>query len=341
MTDKPYLEFRVDKSVGTERGYDGDSVGITFAENGKAHSVVSHGVARALTTFCDHDVGVVTLGYYPGARWKQARQVVSGDGCSPTLTAEMGGHGNNFVHVFGEYGLSDAMQRYIVSQDDKYIGGKNVLNPNIAKAITTREGNTRADASTYLSPDCPDDCEIVAGDDGYPIPSEDIVIGTVSAPSFNEMTGRVHSTDGVSPAVRTFCGGGQETKIADPEVTLLGGVGEMKSNGGTQYYEQDRVYDSEAVATSIPAERSFHPNYKTRLRIRKLTEDECYRLMGFEESDSEACHDAGQSKSSIYHQAGDSIVSTVLVGIFGSLLGIDHRPVIREYAEKLHKEVLK
>ena len=142
------------------------------------------------------------------------------------------------------------------------------------------------------------------------------------------------------------------------DVTLLGGLGEKKSNGVTQWYMQLRVYDMRAVAVAIPAEQSFHPYYGwrkgkmesehknesenkgCRLRIRKLTEGECYRLMGFEEKDTEACREAGQSASNIYHQAGDSIVTTVLVGIFGELIGVDPRPVIEEYADKLHEETL-
>lgn len=161
--------------------------------------------------------------------------------------------GKNEEMKKSKYELSDAMQKYIVSKDDKYIVGKNTLNPTIAKSVTTREGNTRADSSSYLSPDCPNDCEIVAGQEGYP-------------------------------------------KMADAE------------------------------------------NAK-RLRIRKLTESECYRLMGFEKKDTESCREAGQKASSIYHQAGDSIVTTVLVGIFGELLELDYQKAINQYADKLHNEV--
>lgn len=77
-----------------------------------------------------------------------------------------------------------------------------------------------------------------------------------------------------------------------------------------------------------------------KLRIRKITEAECYRFMGFEKKDYEACRDIGQSAASIYHQAGDSIVTTVLVGIFGELLGVDYRPIIERYADNLHVEVV-
>lgn len=45
---------------------------------------------------------VELLGYWPGKRWKQARAVFSGSGLSPTLTAEMGGHGSNYVYVAEE-----------------------------------------------------------------------------------------------------------------------------------------------------------------------------------------------------------------------------------------------
>lgn len=76
-----------------------------------------------------------------------------------------------------------------------------------------------------------------------------------------------------------------------------------------------------------------------KLTIRKLTEDECYRLMGFQQEDTQACREAGQSKANIYHQAGDSIVTTCLIAIFGELFGLDYVPVIEEYAKKLSKEV--
>lgn len=50
----------------------------------------------------------ILLGYWPGKRWKQARAVFGRGGLCPTLTAEMGGHGNNYVYVTeDEDGLQD------------------------------------------------------------------------------------------------------------------------------------------------------------------------------------------------------------------------------------------
>ena len=115
--------------------------------------------------------------------------------------------------------------------------------------------------------------------------------------------------------------------VVNDEVKLLGGIGEMKSNSGTQYYEQNRIYDSETVATSIPASPSFHPNYYTNLRIRKLTPKECMRLMGFQDKDTEAMYEVGLSNSAIYHCAGDSICVNVLIAIFAPLFDKDWRNI--------------
>lgn len=56
-----------------------------------------------------------------------------------------------------------------------------------------------------------------------------------------------------------------------------------------------------------------------QLRIRKLTPRECYRLMGFGDKAFDLAQ-ANQSNSSLYHQAGDSIVVNVLMAIFKELL---------------------
>ena len=34
---------------------------------------------------------------------------------------------------------------------------------------------------------------------------------------------------------------------------LVGGIGEKKSNGGSQWYQQNRIYDSNYVAMCLPA----------------------------------------------------------------------------------------
>lgn len=76
------------------------------------------------------------------------------------------------------------------------------------------------------------------------------------------------------------------------------------------------------------------------LRIRKLTPKECLALMAFERKDYQALRDIGQSDAQIYHECGDSIVVTCLMGIFGQMLFDEEtlKEKIENYADSL-KEV--
>lgn len=55
------------------------------------------------------------------------------------------------------------------------------------------------------------------------------------------------------------------------------------------------------------------------LRIRKLTPKECFRLMGFADSDFEKA-EAVNSNTQLYKQAGNSIVVPVVEGIMKALI---------------------
>ena len=69
------------------------------------------------------------------------------------------------------------------------------------------------------------------------------------------------------------------------------------------------------------------------LRIRKLIPFECLKLMGFTKQDYENMRKLGMSDSAIYHVAGDSIITTCLVGIFAPFVEKDHAPIIENYVE--------
>lgn len=280
----------------------------------------------------------------------------------------------------------------------------------------------------------------------------------------HDISRRYYDADGLAPTIPTSGGGHHEPKIAEPlvwdgfnqqiradstvvgtltkncgqdlkrngqgiiEPILVGGIGDKKSNGGTQYYQQDRVYDGSGTAMCHPANlptgsymytveepiafdeqnqyfrqdgcvgtlttdgsspkhnnrvieplnlkqqlcnelvasgllkeydvvnHSYtnglcgrNPNSRqnledyiestdgimpalttrpdimetmTNYRIRKLTPKECWRLMGVKDEDFERVA-RNQSNSSLYHLAGDSIITTVLMAIFGEMVGID------------------
>lgn len=65
-------------------------------------------------------------------------------------------------------------------------------------------------------------------------------------------------------------------------------------------------------------------NKKYRIRIRKLTPKECWRLMGFSDEDFRKA-EAVCSNSRLYMQAGNSIVVPVLEAIFKNM-----KPISKE-----------
>ena len=67
------------------------------------------------------------------------------------------------------------------------------------------------------------------------------------------------------------------------------------------------------------------PNHNTQrlfdgYRIRKLTPKECWRLMGFSDTDFDKAKSTGNSDTQLYKQAGNSIVVDVLMVILNNLL---------------------
>ena len=107
--------------------------------------------------------------------------------------------------------------------------------------------------------------------------------------------------------------------VKDDTPRVLGGIGEKKSNDGTQWYQQDRIYDDNV---SIAVTTSANPYYKNDLRIRKLTPRECGRLMCVKDEDITKML-KNQSDIGAYHCFGDSICVNVLMALFSQLLGID------------------
>ena len=96
------------------------------------------------------------------------------------------------------------------------------------------------------------------------------------------------------------------------------------------YGHGSRVHNESITLNTV--DRS---SVKQNLRIRKLTPCECIKLMGFERKDYESLVEYGLSDSAIYHCAGDSIVTTVLVGLFGTMTNKDYEQIIKDYVERI------
>lgn len=113
---------------------------------------------------------------------------------------------------------------------------------------------------------------------------------------------------------------GDKSQVVLADKTIcLNSKGGRNGVEGLQPSLKDRVYDSNGIATCCATSNFFMPNYTDGLRIRKLTEKECLKLMGFDDEDYEKIKSIGISRSQIYKQAGNSIVVNVLEAIFKEL----------------------
>ena len=98
-------------------------------------------------------------------------------------------------------------------------------------------------------------------------------------------------------------------------------------------HQQDLVITDEENARTLVCGSHNNSMHYTKtitndLRIRKLTPKECFRLMGVKDEDSNMLTDI--SNSTLYHLAGDSIVTTVLMAIFGELLETEWKEKVRK-----------
>lgn len=103
---------------------------------------------------------------------------------------------------------------------------------------------------------------------------------------------------------------------------------------GKQPSLTNRIYSDKGIMTACTTTTFFMGNVLTNGTVRKLTPKECFRLMGVKDIDFNNVA-KNQTDNSLYHLAGDSIVTTVLMAIFGELLGIDYQSKITELVEEL------
>lgn len=68
---------------------------------------------------------------------------------------------------------------------------------------------------------------------------------------------------------------------------------------------------------------------ESALKIRKLTPKECFRLMGFDDSDVDILSENNISNTQLYKMAGNSIVVDVLEEIFCELLNSYKKELIK------------
>lgn len=162
----------------------------------------------------------------------------------------------------------------------------------------------------------------------------------------NPQRGRIYSPDGCSHALNCCGGGGLEPKIVcgiDKSVNDTKfieyancltaredrGISNRKSEG-TAVIEcvgnvnpsgkgmNGNVFSDDGLSPTLTTNKGEGNKILSNLRIRKLTPKECFRLMGFDDSDYEAASKV-VSNSQMYKQTGNSIVVDVLYYILVEL----------------------
>ena len=182
-----------------------------------------------------------------------------------------------------KYYLSDKMIKYISADNEKWTGNndKSLINKKIASAINTGEGSRRCDASNYISTNFPENTDL--------------------------------------KAVRKY-----EEK---EDKTFIEKHYDNFKNKNGYIPEMFNPYNSKEIIDVVPTQTTQCGSTTSSatvlkcegLRIRKLTPKECWRLMGFDDSDFEKAAKVN-SNTQLYKQAGNSIVVNVLEEILRRLL---------------------
>jgi DNA (cytosine-5)-methyltransferase 1 len=186
-----------------------------------------------------------------------------------------------------KYYLSGKMVDYLatITEKNKARGNGNVYSPSdvdgVSKTITTKEGSRVKD-------------NFIEEPAIYQI-------GQIYPNSGNPQAGRIYDAEGISPTIDT-CSGGNRMM---PKVAVLqlprgknkGGIKEISPTLTSNAWEQNNFCTEQQISGG--------------LRIRKLTPKECFRLMGFDDSDFHKA-ELVNSNTQLYKQAGNSIVVDVL-----------------------------
>lgn len=109
-------------------------------------------------------------------------------------------------------------------------------------------------------------------------PKEGVVVKVGNYSPSGHNAASIVDSEGIAPTVMENHGTVTATVVnAEINPKLVGGIGAKKSNGGTQYYQQDRVYDSESIAMCHPANLPGG-SYKYQVKEKRKS---CYNCKHF------------------------------------------------------------
>lgn len=155
----------------------------------------------------------------------------------------------------------------------------------------------------------------------------------------HDQSNRVYDPKGLAPTIRTGSDDAKAIKIKNN--TLKGYEIAEKGDGinisGRMQKQRGNVQKGLCQTLKTSCEVGVIDEQPEQTNIRKLTETECMRLMGFEDKDTQAIKDIGMKQTSIYHCAGDSIVVPCLIALFSEFFNEQdkHIEIIDNYVERV------
>ena len=135
----------------------------------------------------------------------------------------------------------------------------------------------------------------------------------------SKVSNKINQTDtGICPTLDTMQGGNRQPFIKIKNTTKQG---YLEAQAGDGIYTNTSTKRGTVQKEMIQTLTTFQDKgvVMNDLRIRKLTPKECWRLMGFDDSDFDKASKVN-SNAQLYKQAGNSIVVNVLMAIFKELL---------------------
>ena len=230
-----------------------------------------------------------------------------------------------------KYYLSDKMIKYISAT-----GTANFKNPDckinldVARPLTT-EQNKRAGTTNYLSVDLPDNYDLKRPERvlKYLVETQQIkelpccCDSTINEPKVRDVSNCITSR---------YDAGIQNQKqiglcVVEPSIKIRNNTkksyleafeGDGVDISSRMQYHRGNV-QKESIQTITTSGGNDRGVVLNDLRIRKLTPKECWRLMGFDDTDYERAAQVN-SNTQLYKQAGNSIVVNVLEAILKNLL---------------------
>lgn len=192
-------------------------------------------------------------------------------------------------------------------------------NANISKTITTRAGARMDD--NFIVENIDTDKERFKFDSTNEELKSVRLGGVFDTEKSKHQAGSVWDKDGLSPTLDTMQGGWRQPCILVKENNKAGYKVAHEGDGinisSRMKWQRGNVQKQscQTITTSGGNDRDV---VTSDYRIRKLTPRECFRLMGFDDSDFDKV-EGNLSNTQLYKQAGNSIVVNVLEEIYKEL----------------------